>query len=216
MHCRGCIRKMHAWDSHLDNPGASKENFEPTLLPLDVVLALLRPHWIKHIFFFGDEPTTDPHLSQLARSLKKQLKAKQTLLTNGLIRPPHQYFDDIQISIKAVTPALHRDFAGVDIAPALENFRHLYEQGANLRAESIFIPNYIDSTEIDKISQFIASVDPAIPYRLDAYIPVPETPWERPTPEQVETGAQAARSHLKHVTTLHGKSKNAHKMTRLI
>jgi pyruvate-formate lyase-activating enzyme len=207
---------MHTWDSHLDKPGVNKETFEPTLLPLEVVLAVLRPHRIKQIFFFGDDPTTDRYLAQLAQALKRQHNAKQTLLTNGLIRPPHQYFDDIQISIKAVTPALHRDFTGVNVAPALENFRLLHKQDANLRAESIFIPGYIDTTEIEKISQFIASVDPAIPYRLDAYIPVPETPWERPTPEQVETGAQAARSHLKHVTTLHGKSKNAHKMTRLI
>lgn len=216
MHCRGCIRKMHTWDSHLDKPGVNKETFEPTLLPLEVVLAVLRPHRIKQIFFFGDDPTTDRYLAQLAQALKRQHNAKQTLLTNGLIRPPHQYFDDIQISIKAVTPALHRDFTGVNVAPALENFRHLYEQGANLRAESIFIPNYIDSTEIDKISQFIASVDPAIPYQLDAYIPVPETPWEKPTSEQLEAGMQATRRHLQNVSTHHGNSRNAHKITRLI
>jgi len=208
MRCRGCVRKLHGRDSHLANPGGPRDDTEPSFLTMDEVLAVLAPHLVRRIFFLGDDPTIDPTLGTLAAALKERFQAENILLTNGLVLPPYHLFDDIQLSIKAVTPELHRDYTGVDGSLALKHFRYLHRVGVNLRTESIVIPGYIDVPEIQRIAAFVASVDSSIPYRLDAYIPVPGAPWRRPTQQEMEQAAAAARQHLRHVSTLHGRSGN--------
>ncbi len=216
MHCRGCIRLLHRWDSHLTDRGGAKQSIQPHMLTLEEVVEILAPHPVRRIFFLGDDASTDPALEPIASALKDRLHAEHILLTNGLLLPPYYLFDEIQLSIKAVTPALHRDFTGTDVAPVLSHFRYLYEAGVNLRSESILIPDYIDIPETERIAAFIASVDPDIPYRLDAYIPVPGTPWHAPTPEKMEEAAAAARRYLHNVSTLHSGIGKRYDVVRLI
>lgn len=216
MRCRGCIRKLHGRDSHLADPGGPRGSVEPPLLTQDEVLAALAPHRVRRIFFLGDDATADPALGALAAALKERFRAEHVLLTNGLLLPPHHLFDDIQLSIKAVTPGLHRDFTGVDGNLVLEHFRHLHRAGVNLRTESIVIPGYIDVPEIRRIAEFVGSVDPGIPYRLDAYIPVPGAPWRRPTLEEMERAVSTAREHLSQVSMLHGRTGNGHEVVCLV
>ncbi len=216
MKCRGCIRLLNPWDSHLPK----KEQVRPlgTLhtLTVEEVLAILAPHPVHKVFFLGDDASIDPALEILGQRLKEHFAARHVLLTSGLLMPSYHLFDDIQVSIKAVTPALHRDFTGTDVGPVLENFCRLYNAGVALRSESILIPGYIDVDEIERIARFIASVDSEIPYRIDAYIPVPGTPWPRPTLEDVERAAQKARRHLHHVSVLHRGKGQVYRVIRLV
>jgi len=216
MACRGCIRRLHGLDSHLPDPGGPLPPEKVRLLTLEEVLATLAPHPVRRIFFYGDEPTADPALASLAAALKGRWHANHILLTNGLIMPPHELFDDIQVSIKAITPELHRDFTGVEVGPVLENFRRLHRLGVRLRSESIVIPGYIGPTEIERVAEFIASVSPTIPYRPDAYIPVPGTPWRRPTEAEMEQAVAAAERHLQHVSTLHFDTGRRYEVVRLV
>jgi len=216
MHCRGCIRRLHGLDSHLAEPGQPKSALTPRLLTIEEVLAALAPYPVRRIFFFGDDPSIDPALGELAAVLKERWHPEHILLTNGLILPPYRWFDEIQLSIKAITPALHRDFTGTDVAPALENFRRLRQTSVRLRSESIVIPEYIDAPEITKIAGFIASVDESIPYRLDAYIPVPGAPWRRPTLEEMEQAVAAARRSLDNVSALHSGTRKRYDVVQLI
>lgn len=64
------------------------------------------------------------------------------------------------------------------------------------------IPGYIDKEEVEKLSQFIASVDPNILYHLDAYSRVADNPWPRATTKDIEQTAVAARRHLLNVQFL--------------
>ena len=64
------------------------------------------------------------------------------------------------------------------------------------------IPGLIDEYEVEKVAEFIADIDPEIPYRIDAYFKVPDCPWEDATNEEVEHAAELARKHLKHVSYL--------------
>jgi len=69
---------------------------------------------------------------------------------------------------------------------------------------SIFIPGYIDFLEIENITRFIGGVNKTIPYRIDAYIPVGDNPWRRPTPEEMEEAVSAAGRYLVNVSCLKG------------
>ncbi|NOZ49336.1 MAG: hypothetical protein GXP37_04710 [Chloroflexi bacterium] len=115
-----------------------------------------------------------------------------------------------------MTPTLHKDFTDVDVTPVLDNFRRLHQTGAPLRSESIVIPGTIDAPEIERIAAFIASVHAGIPYRLDAYIPVPGAPWPRPTAAEMEAAASAARRHLRQVSVLHSGRGKRYGLTRLV
>jgi len=112
--------------------------------------------------------------------------------------------DDVLFSIKAHTNNLHRHYTGKSNKRSLENFVRVYQSGTKLRVESIFIPEYIDYSEIENIARFIAEVDKSIPYHIDCYIPIGDNPWCRPTPKEVEEAATVAKRHLLNVSHLTG------------
>lgn len=215
MRCLACVRKLHGHDSHLAEPDGPQAE-KPGLLSQDEIIAILTPYPIRRIIFLGDDPSTDPALGPLASALQERFQARNILLTNGLLLPPYRLFDEVQLSIKAMTPQLHRRFTGVERDPILKSFRYLWQQGVALRTESIVIPDCIEAAEIDRIAEFVASVDPAIPYWLDAYIPVPGMPWRRPTPKEMEQAAAVARRHLQQVSILHGQSGKGYEVVSLV
>lgn len=201
--CRGCIRRRAARDVHLKTlylDDVSAISF----LGLKDVIKELNSIEVKKVIFLGGEPTLDPDLANLARSLHEKFQTHNVLLTNGSIIPSLDDIDEVCCSIKAYTDDLHIDFTGKSNRDVLKNFPEFYRAGIELRSESIFIPGYIDYQEIEKIARFIASVDSDIPYRIDGYIPVPREPWRRPRPQEVENAVKAAKKHLNKVSCLKG------------
>ena len=91
----------------------------------------------------------------------------------------------------------------------------LYQSGTQLRAESVFIPEYIDGAETEKIARFIAEVDKSIPYRIDAYIPTGDNPWRRPTPQEMQKAVSLARKYLLNVSCLTGNEDLKHEVLRI-
>jgi len=176
--------------------------YEPGTPFLDVeqVKEVLGRLDVERVHFLGGEPTTTPNLPELARFAHNELNAYTKIgHSNGSIMPP-RYIDAISISIKAYTDSIHVDYTGVSNEKVLNNFVRIYDLGIKLDASSVFIPEYIDCEEIEKIAKFIANIDHRIPYRIIGYVPVPGAPWRGPTQEEVEFAAQTARKHLSNVT----------------
>ena len=153
----------------------------------------------------GAEPALDPEFPRLAETLHRKFASHNVLLTNGFHLTDLRNMDEVVFSLKAYTNALHRDYTGKSNQKALENFIKLYQSGTKLRTESVFIPEYIDCSETENIARFIASVDRNIPHRIDAYIPIGDNPWRRPTPEEMEEAVSAARKHLHQCLLSYGK-----------
>lgn len=87
----------------------------------------------------------------------------------------------------------------------LRSFRRIAGvRQARLYAETIFIPGYVDEREIEKIAAFIASVDPLIPFRIDAYVPIPGPRWEGPRVADIAALAARISIILPHTTYFHG------------
>ena len=118
-------------------------------------------------------------------------------------------------SLKAHTDTLHRQYTGKSNKKALENFIKLCQSGTKLRTESIFIPEYIDYAETENIARFIAAVDKNIPHRIDAYIPIGDNPWRRPTPQEIEKAASLARKYLLNVSCLTGNEDLKYEVSRI-
>lgn len=220
--CRACLCCKEIWDCHLEetktrlfDPAKRATEQPERFLELAEVREILRGISISQVIFMGAEATLDPELPELARILHQDFCSHNVLLTNGMQLPSLADIDEVVLSIKAITNSLHRDYAGKSNVKALENFITIYHSGVNLRAESIFIPEYIDCPEIESIAHFIAGVDVAIPYRIDAYIPVGDTLWRRPTPQEVEKAMEVAGRHLRNVSCLRGDEAVKHEVVRI-
>lgn len=148
----------------------------------------------------GAEPTVDSNLAHLAREIKRNLGTHNVLLTNGYILPDITSIDEICIGIKAKTTRLHREYTGKGPKPVFSNLKALSGMGISLRTESILIPGYIDIDETECIARAISEINPNIPHRIDAYIPVPGVNWRRPNPQEMEEAINIAKRYLKEVT----------------
>jgi len=142
------------------------------------------------ICYFGGDPSP-----QLPFSIKASRKAidqnKDRILricweTNGSMHP--ELLDEVmelaiisggcvKFDLKAWEPSLHRALTGVTNRRTLTNFRRaaaMIERRTEppvLIASSLLIPGYVDEAEIRAIAQFIADLNPSIPYSLLAFYP---------------------------------------------
>jgi pyruvate-formate lyase-activating enzyme len=163
------------------------------------VLAYLKVLDIKTVLLMGVEPTLDPELPSLARTLHKEIGSFNILMTNGVKAVDLENIDLVLFSLKAYDEKLHKDYTGRSNKKILENFTKFYNSGKKLQAISLVIPDYIDAAEIERISEFIASIDDDIPLTLHAYFAVPDSPWRSATGNDVAAAVKLSRKHLNNV-----------------
>jgi pyruvate formate lyase activating enzyme len=220
--CRACLLKKEIYDCHLietkDRIFKRQSTFSQipqSFLALKEVMQILEKLDVRQVVFMGAEPALDPHLPQLAENLHREFASYNVLLTNGFNLIDLRHIDEMVFSLKARTNALHRHYTGKSNEKALENFIKFYQTSIKLRAESVFVPEYIDCAEIEKIAKFIAGVDKSIPYRIDAYIPIGDNPWRRPTPQEMEKAVSIARKYLLNVSRLTGNEDLKYEVVRI-
>ena len=210
MRCWGCITDFYPLDCHLASPGG------PPRPPLSAeeALRVVKPLEVKRAFFLGREPTVDPDLPHLLEAQKAR-GVHNVLITNGW-RVVTEGVDEVCLSVKAVTPRVFRTFTGLEEPQrVLENFRRYASAGVLLRAESVLVPGLVDPPEIGRIAQFIAGVDPSIPYRIDAYLPHSGDSYRAPTLRELQDARERARRYLKEVTILHVEVKQLWSVVRI-
>ena len=66
----------------------------------------------------------------------------------------------------------------------------------------MLIPGLIEATEIEKIAEFISTIDRSITLRIDAYFPAGDNPWPAASAAEVEAAAVLARKHLNKISCL--------------
>ena len=208
--CRGCYCKVEKldfsllpdWQMRLATN--SPETQPETLLSHDHIVALADGLDIDRAIFIGVEPSLDPGLPALAKAMKLRHKTYNILFTNGVALPNLANVDEVIFSLKAVTPELYKDYTGADNRKSISNFRKIYELGKKLQAEITLIPGTIDAAEIEKVAEFIASVDKNIPLRITGFIQISRQPFRAPTGAEVEAAAALAKKHLTTVNYLSG------------
>jgi len=100
------------------------------------------------------------------------------------------------VSLKAQQEELHHFYTGVSPRLILENFHKAYKLGLNLEVVSVFIPDLVEKEEIEKIAQFVSSIDLKIPYTVIPFIPVPQAEWWQPRSEEIKEAAGVAKKYL--------------------
>jgi len=114
---------------------------------------------------------------------------------------------NVKFDLKSYTPSLSLALSGVPNRRAYENFEILAKEFSSERAEppvltatTLLVPHYTDELEVEGIAEFIANLNPSIPYSLLVFHPqfmmsdLPVTPLKK-----VEDCYRAAKRHLKRV-----------------
>lgn len=142
------------------------------------------------ICYFGGDPTCQLPYSIFASGLALKNKKRKILRicweTNGsmnpnLIKPVAEIALEsggcIKFDLKSFSEELNLALCGVSNKQTLENFAKLSqfikqrETPPLLVASTLLVPGYVDIEEVKKIAQFIAKLDPNIPYSLLAFYP---------------------------------------------
>ena len=206
--CKGCYTNYEKLDfGLLDDPvgdiATRPLESEPTrFLSLDEVMEHLKGLKIKYAVFMGTEAALDPQLPALAKALHQDFHSNNIMLTNGVKLTDMEHIDEIICSIKAYSEDIHRQYTGRSNRKILENFASIYRSGKKLQAETVFIPDCIDASEVERVARFVAGIDRSIPLRVDAYFPIPGCPWRAANKDEVEEAARLARKHLDNVNVL--------------
>jgi pyruvate formate lyase activating enzyme len=142
------------------------------------------------ICFFGGDPSCQVEHALTAARLARSERYGRTLRicweTNGSVSRSALHdmaevsLDSggcIKFDLKAWDNSLHRALCGVTNRQTLENFTYLAgwrERRADpplLVASTLLVPGYVDAEQVRRIAEFVARLDPDIPYALLAFHP---------------------------------------------
>lgn len=154
---------------------------------------------INGVNFLGGEITTYPDLEELTYFTHEVLGVHTKIgHTNGYISPPN-YIDEIGMSIKMFSDDLHEKYTGKSNKPILKNFKNIHAKGIQIKASTLYIPDLVDSEEIEKIAKFIGEIDPKIKLHITGYIKIPGTPWRTPTYDEMINAKEVAENYAENV-----------------
>jgi len=145
------------------------------------------------VCYFGGDPGPQlPHAIMASRAMLRRAEKYGMKIfrvcweTNGLIAP--QMLDtvielsletggNIKFDIKAWTPSIYKALTGVSNEQVFKNAKRIAKRIEERKdtplfiASTLLVPGYVDVYEVEMIANFLASLNPEIPYRLLAFHP---------------------------------------------
>jgi pyruvate formate lyase activating enzyme len=134
---------------------------------------------IRTISFSGGDPIIHlPYIEEVAAEADRQKTGLSVGISTGGFATPEtmqrivELCGVITLEIKAYSDAVHRALTGAPSGPVLRNAAYLAREGREkIRVfRTVVIPGITDG-EVGAIAEFIASLDPSIPYRLVGFRP---------------------------------------------
>ena len=172
-------------------------------------------------YFGGDPASQMPHALATSRYLAER-GVRVCWETNGmmhvkLLQAAVQYSLDtggcVKFDLKAFDEGLHVALTGVSNRRTLENFTQAARRFGErphlplVIASTLLVPGYVEADEVSQIAQFIAALDPHIPYALLAFAPhfyMPDLPCTSMRhAQEAEAAARAAGLVNVHIGNRH-------------
>jgi len=145
------------------------------------------------VCFFGGDPSVQmPHAIRTSEIALEKARRERRILricweTNGnmlrgfALKAAELAFQSggvVKFDLKTWNDNLSRALCGISNKHAFENFRVIGEKYFKerlevpiLTASTLLVPGYIDTEEVKQIAQFMAEIDPRIPYTLLGFSP---------------------------------------------
>ena len=199
--CRGCFRPAR-------DGGGMLLTAEETLARMEQACMGYYGKIPTEAMITGGEPALGKeYLLELVRGLRARGFAKIALMTNGYalgedegyVRELHEAgLTEAHVDLKAFSDELHQWYTGKSNQPVLRAIERLNASGIKLLVQTVYMPGLVETEEIARIAQFLASINPQIGYRINPFVPVfaYEKVTRRPTVEEIERAYEAAASYL--------------------
>jgi pyruvate-formate lyase-activating enzyme len=155
------------------------------------------------VAFTGGDLTCCPEFyEECARLIKAHTKLWVMIETNGyglstqnLDRFKESGVDAFWLDIKAFDPERHKWLTGCSNEHILKLPGEILKRGFVLEVLSLYIPNLVETDELENIAQILKSVDPAIPFTLLAFFPEHRMKKFRgPTTEEIVNAYKKVKS----------------------
>lgn len=200
-HCKGCFRPAR------DESG-TKLTAEETLERMEQACLNYYGEVPTEAMITGGEPTLDKeYLLSLVRGLKAKGFKKIVLMTNGYaLGLDESYVPELEeaglteahVDVKAFSEDVHKWYTGESSKPVLRAIERLDASGIKLVVQTVYMPGIVEAQEIEKIAQFLASVNRDVGYRINPFAPIfaYERVTRRPTLAEMERAYAVASRYL--------------------
>ena len=159
----------------------------------------------KEIMLAGGEPTIDMRgLLSLIDELKDETGKRKLILSTNGSRLDKEMLEELEgitvhVDLKAYDPELHKWYTGKDNKNVLSTIRLLYEHGFDFQVSTVYIPDIIETSEIENIARFLSEIGD-ISYKIMRYVPVGDLS-RRPHVWEIEDAVNTAHKYLGNVTS---------------
>jgi pyruvate-formate lyase-activating enzyme len=205
LHCPWCIRKLTPWDHHLDKETLVGIKFQGLLTIEEFKEIINRVKELEDAVLGGEEPTIDPSLPLIIRILRER-NVSIRLLTNAYEISTELLNElamcescEVVVSLKSLNPEVYRRYVGGELNTVLRNIEKLIGRGIKVIFETVLIPGINGPAEVEEIARYISTITDKPTLIIDPLVPIPDTPWRRPTNEEI---AEAARRASKYVNVV--------------
>ncbi len=140
-----------------------------------------------------------------AGRLIKEAGLKNVLVTNGYINDEPlkellSIIDAANIDLKSMDPKVYKKICKGRLEPVLENIKTFYNSGIHLEITNLLITGLNDSdSDIEQITDFVASVSSSIPMHFSAYYPTYKMTRPATPPERILRAYEIASAKLDYV-----------------
>jgi pyruvate formate lyase activating enzyme len=167
-HCQNYEISQYPHEEKFTIPGRD-------MMPEDIVNAALE-HGCESISYTYTEPTIFFEFAYDCAQLARTKGLKNVFVSNGYTGPEATrliapFLDANNIDLKG-SDAFYRNICGARLQPVQDTIRLMKELGVWVEVTTLIIPDLNDSEkDLTDIAEFIASVDPAIPWHVSQFHP---------------------------------------------
>ncbi|MEA2056675.1 MAG: AmmeMemoRadiSam system radical SAM enzyme [Patescibacteria group bacterium] len=194
--CNFSCKFCQNWQSSQITKGKSGKVIGEFFPSEEVVQAALQYN-CPSIAYTYTEPTVFFEYALDTAKLAKKKGLKNIFVSNGYetkqaINELVKVIDAINFDLKAFTNNFYQEICGAKLEPVLDAIRYTYEQGIWIELTTMIIPGKNDDeAELKKLTEFIAKLDPTIPWHVTRFIPQYKMLDVKTTP--LETMKKAAK-----------------------
>jgi len=151
----------------------------------------------RSIAYTYSEPTVFYEYARDIAGLAREKGLLNLFVTNGYIsaealRASVPWLNGANVDLKAFSDEFYRDVCGARLEPVLETIALMKELGIWVEVTTLLIPGYNDApTELGRLAEFLAGLDPLIPWHVTAFRPTHKL--LAPPPTSVEILLRARR-----------------------
>ncbi|MBN2003134.1 MAG: AmmeMemoRadiSam system radical SAM enzyme [Anaerolineae bacterium] len=147
-------------------------------LPPEQLVEIACARKVASIAYTYNEPTVFFEYTYDTAKLAREHGIKNVYVSNGFMSPDTlekigPYLDGINVDLKGFTDALYRDYCGARLEPVKRNIATIArETSIWIEVTTLVIPGLNDSEEeLRTMAEWLASVDPEMPWHLSAFHP---------------------------------------------